>query len=408
MAGNMEDTLSKFLADDSVELTEEEKKATVKDKAPEPKKDEGTKKKRKSLYTDEEREELKKLKNRRRYYAKALSKTFSKLDIIYTMQSTRPSMSEGLAYSIKNADAGYFDPDNEIKYSRTEDFRAWMAENGDYELLERLLSENNILATEDSQIPNNIPTKRKGAGVDHNEVIRDDVQKINELDAKIYDITTKAHDRRSEDRLRSLMKKNGVSTFEEMLELSNKLKSKTKVEQEAIDYLKKRLAKGIVSAVGLDAKKDDKSKILSRAIVQGVMTNPKEGFMLALKETVRDSVAKKYGNDGANIASSIVGLITGSGSVKGVGLSIFDGIINQTGLNKDLMKEKAADLIDSGKSDELAEQTKLVGRDLALDIVKDVLTSGGNLYVAAAKIGKDILGTGAKIAVKTAKKKIGL
>lgn len=99
--------------------------------------------KSRSIYTDDEKKELQRLRSKRNYYKNKMMNEDRNADkdkdiFRIPMVMVRGKMGEGLALDIKYTEI-YFEPENETMYD-TKDFREWMTENNDYELLDRVMA----------------------------------------------------------------------------------------------------------------------------------------------------------------------------------------------------------------------------------------------------------------------------
>ena len=355
---------------------------------------------RPKLYTEEERKRLASLRSSKRYYEKRMDSLTDLPDMKITLASVRHSLSEDTAINCYYA--GYFDPNNSDKYYSM-DFRTWMTNNGDDALLEQVLADVNLLRDEDSSIGSDPKD-------DINDMIEYNRQKIKDIQSEIDSIRSGAKNRKEENLANEVARKNriknGNALIDTLDESSKFIKTLSNPEQAALNEIKKKLAESVVKNIDLGDMANDEQLIIKHAAYTGIMNNPKAGIRQAITDTVVSVVRPEYGDDAANVVGSLVNLATGGGSVKTVGLSLFEGIVNKSGLNKMLMNEKAEELIDMGESTSDAENMKMLGRDVLVDIGKDIIKSGGNIYAAIPMIVKDVLLDTGKAGMRKAKQEL--
>ena len=355
---------------------------------------------RPKLYTEEERKRLASLRSSKRYYEKRMDSLTDLPDMKITLASVRHSLSEDTAINCYYA--GYFDPNNSDKYYSM-DFRTWMTNNGDDALLEQVLADVNLLRDEDSSIGSDPKD-------DINDMIEYNRQKIKDIQSEIDSIRSGAKNRKEENLAKEVARKNriknGNALIDTLDESSKFIKTLSNPEQAALNEIKKKLAESVVKNIDLGDMANDEQLIIKHAAYTGIMNNPKAGIRQAITDTVVSVVRPEYGDDAANVVGSLVNLATGGGSVKTVGLSLFEGIVNKSGLNKMLMNEKAEELIDMGESTSDAENMKMLGRDVLVDIGKDIIKSGGNIYAAIPMIVKDVLLDTGKAGMRKAKQEL--
>lgn len=352
---------------------------------------------RPKLYTDEERKRLASLRSSKSYYEKRMNALTELPDMKITLSSVRHSLSAETAVNCYYA--GYFDPSNSDKYYGM-DFRTWMTNNGDNALLEQVLADVNLLRDENSSISSDPKD-------DVNDMIEYNRQKINDIQSEIDSIKSGAKNRKEEDLAKEVARKNrienGNALIDTLDESSKFIKTLSNPEQAVINEIKKKLAESVIKNIDLGDMADDEQLISKHAIYTSILNNPKAGIRKAITETVAPYFVQEYGYEAEDVVGSLVNLATGGGSSKTVGLSIFKGVVNKSGLNKYLMNEKAEELIDIGESTLDAENMKMLGRDVLVDIGKNIIKSGGNIYAAIPMIIKDVLLDTGKSGLRKAK-----
>lgn len=352
---------------------------------------------RPKLYTEEERKRLASLRSSKNYYEKRMDALTELPDMKITLASVRHSLSEDT--SVNCYYAGYFDPSNSDKYYGM-DFRTWMTNNGDIALLEQVLADVNLIRDENSSIGSDPKS-------DTDDMIEYYRQKIKDIQSETDAIRSGANNRKEENLAKEVARKNriknGNALIDTLDESSKFIKTLSNPEQAALNEIKKKLAESVIKNIDLGDMDDDQQLITKHSIYTGILNNPKAGIRQAITETVVSDVMKEYGYNEANVVGSLVDLATGSGSVKTVGLSIFKGVVNKSGLNKALMDEKAEELIDIGESTPDYENIKMLGRDVLVNIGKNIIKSGGNIYAAIPMIIKDVLLDAGKAGLRKAK-----
>lgn len=355
---------------------------------------------RHKLYTEEERKRLASLRSSKSYYEKRMDALTELPDMKITLASVRHSLSEDTAVNCYYA--GYFDPNNSDKYYSM-DFRTWMTNNGDNALLEQVLADVNLLRDESSSIGSDPKD-------DINDMIEYNRQKIKDIQSEIDTIRSGAKNRKEENLAKEVARKNriknGNALIDTLDESSKFIKTLSNPEQAALNEIKKKLAESVVKNIDLGDMANDEQLIIKHAAYTGIMNNPKAGIRQAITDTVVSIVKPEYGDDASKVVGSLVNLATGGGSIKTVGLSMFEGVVNKSGLNKMLMNEKAEELIDMGESTSDAENMKMLGRDVLVDIGKDIIKSGGNIYAAIPMIVKDVLLDTGKAGMRKAKQEL--
>lgn len=339
------------------------------------------------LYTDAEKKEMRRLSSLKSKYKKLAYEAYESFEIdnlTMSMQSIRNDMDDEEAQDAYYH--GYFDDENYEDY-KNKDFRTWMLENGDGDLLA------DILDTYERVNAIDLSGEVDDMYAEQAIRARKYLDKYNEANAEMQEIRQNAKDRQVMRKARDIARKNRLKTGESLIDTLDRVDMTmlTKPEKAVINEAKGILARSVISGLGLDDESDLDKTVLSKTISATIMQNPKEGIRTAIKETIVGDIAQQYGNNGAELAGSLIDLALGKGSVKGIGMTLFDIGIKKSGWNSDLLKERAEELVDSGKSTNDKENIKQLGRDVALDIAKDVILSGGQIYAAIPMILKDAL-----------------
>lgn len=376
-------------------------------------------KKSKALYNDEEKRVISNLRSKKSYLKKNMNILLSSLEDVegkITLYDLRPIMSDSLAASFAGTgdnpmEAGYFEDEHSDDYYHR-DFREWMLENADDEQMEELMDLHARLGWS-KYIIDIHPRERTGGKFDDEDVmsindkIDDYAKRIAQIDKNIKKVRSHAQERKNLSIAQELAKKNGYENAESLIEAMDRghviLKKLSKPEQAAVEFVKEQFSKAIVGAVKNYGNLSDKNFELAKSVINAsVMSNPMEGLRVGIRDMAVNKVIEKYGNDAGDMASSMIDLVTGKGSVGSLGVSIFSGIVNKTGLNKQLMQERSQELIDAGKSDFDTENMKQLGASVMVDIAESVIVAGGNIYAAVPIALKKILFDTAGAAVRSA------
>ena len=353
------------------------------------------KKPSKALYTENERKMRQSLQQkikRRQKKIESIEPVQYVTKDIRTMQSIRHEIGQDeLAYDLNNA--GYFqDPD----YS-TRDFREWMTTNGDTDFLDRVLDQVNPLLDPNAKI--DLDWMEATDDVEALRRIDELNDEISSLTDELNQINTKAQNRKNKEMLKYMNKKYRLKHGYGLLEAIEKgevvFETLSDPEKKAVGYLKNVLATNIVKNIDFSGLDPERASIAKNAIYTSLMGNPIQGIKAALRGNAVLSVTKKYGNNAGELAGGMMDFMTsalsGNPNVSGLAGSIFNYAINKSKFNRSLMNEMAESLVDSGKSTNQEENGKMFARDILIDIAKDVITSGGNAFVAIPKIIKDIV-----------------
>lgn len=351
------------------------------------------------LYTDEERAELKSLYGKRNYWKKKLEQ--AEKDDEYsetiTLQDLRPNMSDDMAKEIgspnSNYNGKYFASENKWDYENR-DIREWMHAEGDEDLLEKLLDDHNDGLPEDAKLTDDEDDKEASK-------IKD---KVNKYEEEINRIKKKAKDRQNLKIAKDLARRNrleNADSLAEAFEESELLMSKlSNPEREAVNFVKEKFSNAVTDNINLDRLNEDQARAVKHGVYKAIMDNPLEGLRTGIKETITADIKSKYGNDAGDLVSTLVDVATGKGSAKSIGLELFKGVVNKTGLNPALMDERAEELISMGESTVGEEAMKRFGRDVIVDIGKAIIKSGGQIEIAIPMAIKSILFDAGKAGAK--------
>ena len=351
-------------------------------------------------YNDTEKKELSKLRGRNRYYRKQINKINKDLDSMKTpMQYIRSSLSEDLAYLCYQK--GYFE---EPEYS-SRDIVEWMSTNGDNDLLKLVLEEYNSLnpAAPISYGDDGKNEKYKKIN-DYNDLIA-------ENDKKIKNIQDSAAQRKNEETLKYLQYKQSMKDTKNLIQALSQgkiaIETLTNPEIAAIRFMKTELIKAVYSQIDFDSIPDDYKQLIKRSIYSGIMEDPIKGLQSALRGTVALKVTDKYGIHAGELAGGMMdfatSVMTGKPHIKGAAKTLFDHMVNKSPLNKALMIDISEDLINSGKSTSDEENAKMFGRDVLVDIGKNIIATGGNIIAAMPGIVKDIVADAGQASIRKIK-----
>ena len=327
---------------------------------------------RKSLYTEAERKEIRSLQSMKYRRMKKLENMQRANS--YTMRDIRPMLSPELVQNMISlwGKGEYF---QEPGYS-SRDFREWMKSNGDEWLVDEILKEVNPLLNGDTQI---------GPDSEMTDEMLDVKKEIDELEEKINNIKSKANDRKTLEQLKKLEKELHEKKDDSIADMIDRgdmlIDAMSDPKKFILMRAKRKIAQDIISKY-----KDKLTEGQKSAISDAIIANPISGIRTLVGETVREKLTPVIGNDKADVVTSVVNLLTGGSKKSTVATSLFKMYVNGSDLNKSLMIEKAADMIESGNSTEDKEKAKMFGRDVLVTTVTEVLKSGGNVYAAVPKI----------------------
>lgn len=330
------------------------------------------------LYTDKEKDQLKSLRNERNKYQRQLDRI--EKSSMLTMKSIRSFLNKEDGSPL--AQAGAFSDEN---YD-TRDFRDVLKDNP--ELIDK--------------IQDNIKNLSPELLTEQNPEAEEFRKKVAELNAKIDSIKDKALDRKEKEKLKNKVDKiqakqdykNAEALIDRIDKGSGVIHGLSEGEKATIDFVKRQAAGIIVNKLDLNPDgtlSPEEVNTLKRTLYSTIAFNPKEGVRTFIKSQVANEVIPKYGQDAANLSDALIDVATGKGSGRFVGLAIFQGVVNRSSLNSSVMNERAAELIDAGESTKEQENMKKLGRDVVVDIAKDIIKAGGNLYAAIPLAMKDIL-----------------
>lgn len=349
-----------------------------------------------ALYTEEERKEMSRLRNRNIYYrkrVKALSNgkaTTSKL----TMKDLRPFISDVGSPSMATIlhEKGYFD---EPDYSER-DIREWMISNGDEDLLKELIKDSN-------DHKDDVNSHLSLDDYYNSDVNLDKIGKYNENigknEARIDEIKQGAQNRKDEEMLKYMNEKAKIKGEGNLLQYISKggqmLNAMSAPEAAAWRYLKNSIIQSVFNNIDFDKIDPEYVPIIKRTVYASIMENPLQGFRDAVKGNVALQAARKYGTEAGEFAGDLTDLVTsvfiGKPNLKVGVKSAFKYMVSKSPMNRALMEEVSNDLINAGESTNDVENTKMLTRDIAVDIGKDLIVTGGNMVAALPMIAKDII-----------------
>lgn len=375
------------------------------------------KKKRKAikapkLYTETEKKYLHSLYNKRNRLKRKQLKLAAELSVAGSavgpsLKDIREYISEDTARTLYYE--GYFDEENYDRY-QGRSFREWMIENGDGDALRSVMDE---YATGIGRDVDELEEEFQEMTVNSDEYkkVSDELDLTNKelehTEMRIEITRSKAKFRKDLAIAKNIGKKAYLKKDESLIDAIDKghidLSKLSNPEKAAVNNIKKQFAKAIIQSGVSDNLEDEAKQIASQAIYSGVMSNPMEGVRVAIRETVSAKVRMDYGNDAAKITSDLVDLATGKGSVKAVGLSMFEGVVNSAGIDETTLNERSRELIENNQSSIGAENFKKFGVKLLVDIAKDVIKSGGQIEAAIPMVIKSVLTEAVKAGASTAR-----
>lgn len=353
-----------------------------------------------SIYTESERKERSSLSSKKSYYNRQIKKlNMVSSDGTITFKDLREFMdddgSDSLAAEL--AQAGYFGPDNYDIGDFREHIRNNPNEDDPEETIKAILNNTNANRTD----PESYINYDTGLSNKQEKQLAGYKQKVKDIDAQMAKIEGTAQGRRDAEMAKYLNKKSMIETGEGILEAIQKgevvYSALSKPEQSAIKYLKKGFLEAIKSTIDFESIDEAYRPIIKQAIYTGVMSNPLEGIKSGLIGSAALKVAEKYGNDAgdfaAGIAESMSSMITGGApNIKGIAQAALNFGISKSSFSKPLMLEIAEDVAFSGDAAAYDDQNgKILARDVAVDVVKDVISTGGNFLAALPLIAKDVL-----------------
>ena len=361
------------------------------------------------LYTDEEKKKLNKLYRERRSIKKEMDKLSKQIEssgneIVTMSQAMSMLNSSGRLNPIgtseteqgkkKEPESDIFSELYKYLYSdeyETRDFREWMLSEGDTDLLEDFLEAVNLTKSDDEKIKSldELDELEEQLTNDFNGY----ADMLSDIEKDIQGIRDPAKKRKLERTALELARREKRDSDLALIDLIDEkaglLKGLTNPEKAALEMVKKELVKTTLKVIDIDIDDPNKSTI-QHAISEGIMKNPLEGIRVAIKETVSDSIKKEFGDDAGSVAGAMVDFMTGKGSGGSVGLALFKTVTNKMGIGGEMLSEVAEDIV-SSDAKPVEALKKQYTADLVMDVAKEVLKSGGNIYLAAGKIVKDVL-----------------
>lgn len=349
-----------------------------------------------ALYTESERKELSRLRGANSRYRAAKDKIKNAMlanagvdkITLESIQSHIPQ-ANGDSDSLRAqlGQEGYFEKHD----YENRDIREWMLDNGDDDLLRDLFEAVN----DDIHDPN----ARYDVELEGSSDIVKYNKKISDNEKKIGNIKRGAEDRKNETMMRYMAEKYKIETGNNILDDLAKgkilIETLSKPEQAAIRYAKNTLVTAITNRIDFDSIPEEYKHIVQGAIYDSIMGNPVQGVRGAIRGAAALEVTKKYGTDAGNfaagLADTLTSVMTGKASVKPAVSSAFAYAISKSPMSKPLMLEVSEELINSGQSTDDKENGKMLARDVAVDVAKDVIMTGGNVFAAIPAILKDVL-----------------
>lgn len=340
-------------------------------------------------YTDEEKKRLSQLRAKNTYYRKRISKLLHNDTEKITMSMVRDSL------DIKDSTHPlykYLQPEEDY-YNR--DLIEWMTSEGDEDLIPMVIQAYNDI--------------HPGANIDLSEdngwIKKENIEKAAEYndyieanEKRINFIKENAEQRKNEEMLKYLQDKQSIKDTKNLMQAISQgkiaLDKLSDPELAAVRFMKTELIKAVYSQIDFDSMPESYVPVIKRSIYSGIMEDPIQGMRDALRGTVALKVAEKYGNNAADLAGGIMdfatSVMTGKPNVKVAAKSLFNYMVNKSPMNKALMSDVAQELIDAGESTSDEQNAKMFGRDVLVDIGKNLITTGGNIFAAMPGIVRDI------------------
>ena len=340
-------------------------------------------------YTDKERKRLSQLRAKNTYYRKRIAKLLHNDTEKITMSMVRSSLDlSGSPHPLLK----YLHPEEDY-YNR--DLIEWMTSEGDEDLIPMVIQAYNDI--------------HPGANLDLSEdngwIKKENIEKAAEYNdyieannKRINFIKENAEQRKNEEMLRYMQDKQSIKDTKNLMQAISQgkiaLDKLSDPELAAVRFMKTELIKAVYSQIDFDSIPESYVPVIKRSIYAGIMEDPIQGMRDALKGTVALKVAEKYGNNAADLAGGMMdfatSVMTGKPNVKGAAKSLFNYMVNKSPMNKALMSDVAQELIDSGESTSDEQNAKMLGRDILVDIGKNLITTGGNIFAAMPGIIRDI------------------
>ena len=340
-------------------------------------------------YTDEEKKRLSQLRAKNKYYRKRIAKLLHNDTEKITMSMVRDSL------DIKDSTHPlykYLQPEEDY-YNR--DLIEWMTSEGDEDLIPMIIQAYNDI--------------HPGANLDLSEdngwIKKENIEKAAEYndyieanEKRINFIKENAEQRKNEEMLQYMQDKQSLEDTKNLMQAISQgkiaLDKLSDPELAAVRFMKTELIKAVYSQIDFDSIPESYVPVIKRSIYAGIMEDPIQGMRDALKGTVALKVAEKYGNNAADLAGGMMdfatSVMTGKPNVRGAAKSLFNYMVNKSPINKALMSDVAQELVNSGESTSDEQNAKMLGRDVLVDIGKNLITTGGNIFAAMPGIIRDI------------------
>ena len=340
-------------------------------------------------YTDKERKRLSQLRAKNNYYRKRIAKLLNNNTEKITMSMVRSSLDlSGSPHPLLK----YLHPEEDY-YNR--DLIEWMTSEGDEDLIPMVIQAYNDI--------------HPGANLDLSEdngwIKKENIEKAAEYndyieanEKRINFIKENAEQRKNEEMLKYMQDKQSIKDTNNLMQAISQgkiaLDKLSDPELAAVRFMKTELIKAVYSQIDFDSIPESYVPVIKRSIYAGIMEDPIQGMRDALRGTVALKVAEKYGNNAGDLAGGMMdfatSVMTGKPNVKGAAKSLFNYMVNKSPINKALMSDVAQELIDSGESTSDEQNAKMLGRDVLVDIGKNLITTGGNIFAAMPGIIRDI------------------
>lgn len=340
-------------------------------------------------YTDREKKRLSQLRSKNTYYRKRIAKLLHNDTEKITMSMVRSSLD--LSGS-PNPLLKYLHPEEDY-YNR--DLIEWMTSEGDEDLIPIVIQAYNDIH----------PGVNLDLSKDNGWIKKENIEKAAEYNdyiesnnKRIDFIKENAEQRKNEEMLQYMKDKQSIKDTKNLMQAISQgkiaLDKLSDPELAAVRFMKTELIKAVYSQIDFDSIPESYVPVIKRSIYAGIMEDPIQGMRDALKGTVALKVAEKYGNNAADLAGGMMdfatSVMTGKPNVKSAAKSLFNYMVNKSPMNKALMSDVAQELIDSGESTSDEQNAKMLGRDVLVDIGKNLITTGGNIFAAMPGIVRDI------------------
>lgn len=340
-------------------------------------------------YTDQEKKRLSQLRAKNNYYRKRIAKLLHNDTEKITMSMVRDSLDiNDSTHPLYK----YLQPEEDY-YNR--DLIEWMTSEGDEDLIPMVIQAYNDIH----------PGANLDLSEDNDWIKKENIEKAAEYndyieanEKRINFIKENAEQRKNEEMLQYMQDKQSIKDTKNLMQAISQgkiaLDKLSDPELAAVRFMKTELIKAVYSQIDFDSMPESYVPVIKRSIYAGIMEDPIQGMRDALKGTVALKVAEKYGNDAADLAGGMMdfatSVMTGKPNVKSAAKSLFNYMVNKSPMNKALMSDVAQELIDSGESTSDEENAKMLGRDVLVDIGKNLITTGGNIFAAMPGIIRDI------------------